>query len=108
AVPTRTTGPWVETAIDVLVGTGGALLGAALLAGALWFVLPNRRRARQRREALARLRSPDPGPPPADDVVQELLSPWSGGAAVAIGVLAVTGLVAPSVLAAVRGDGGAV
>ena len=98
-------GPVGETAIDVLVGTGGALLGAALLAGALWFVLPNRRRARQRREALARLRSPDPGPPPVDDVVQELLSPWSGGAAVAIGVLAVTGLVAPSVLAGVRGDG---
>ncbi|QJW37885.1 hypothetical protein [Cellulosimicrobium protaetiae] len=98
-------GPVGETAIDVLVGVGGALVGAALLLGALWLVAPGARENRRRREALTALRSTGPSAPPCDDVLAELLAPWTGPTVLALVWLVGVGLTMPSVLAAVAGSG---
>ncbi|ARU51986.1 hypothetical protein CBR64_11355 [Cellulosimicrobium cellulans] len=103
--PDRYYGPVGEVSIDVLVGVGGALVGAALLVGAVWLLLPVSRQGRQRRAGLALLRSPEPSAPPADDVVRELLSPWSASTTVALVLLAGSGMLAPSVLASMSGGG---
>ncbi len=92
-------GPVGEVSIDVLVGVGGGLVGATLLLGAVWLLLPVPRDGRRRRAGLALLRSPEPSAPPADDVVRELLSPWSASTTVALVLLAGSGMLAPSVLA---------
>ncbi|WP_264029495.1 hypothetical protein [Cellulosimicrobium sp. SH8] len=103
--PDRHFGPVGEVSIDVLVGVGGALVGAALLLGAVWLLLPVSRHGRQRRAGLVLLRSPEPSAPPADDVVRELLSPWSASTTVALVLLAGSGMLAPSVLAGLAGGG---
>lgn len=103
--PDRYYGPVGEVSIDVLVGVGGALVGAALLLGAVWLLLPVSRQGRQRRAGLALLRSPEPSAPPADDVVRELLSPWSASTTFALVLLAGSGMLAPSVLAGLAGGG---
>ncbi|UKJ63643.1 hypothetical protein H1Q78_18855 [Cellulosimicrobium cellulans] len=98
-------GPVGETSIDVLVGVGGVLVGGALLVGAAWLLLPGSRR--ERRAALDLLRSPAGSAPPPDDVVRELLSPWSPPVSLALAWLVGAGLVAPSVLAGLAGAGAA-
>lgn len=103
--PDRYFGPVGEASIDVLVGVGGALVGAALLLGAVWLLLPVSRQGRQRRAGLALLRSLEPSAPPADDVVRELLSPWSASTTVALVLLAGSGMLTPSVLAGLAGGG---
>ncbi|MGB2557006.1 hypothetical protein [Cellulosimicrobium cellulans] len=103
--PDRHYGPVGEVSIDVLVGVGGGLVGAALLLGAVWLLLPVPRHGRRRRVGLALLRSPEPSAPPADDVVRELLSPWSASTTVALVLLAGSGMLAPSVLAGLAGGG---
>jgi hypothetical protein len=100
-------GPVGEVSIDVLVGLGGALVGGALLVGAAWLLLPGSRRGRERRAALDLLRSPAGSAPPPDDVVRELLSPWSPPVTLALAWLVGAGLVAPSVLAGLAGAGAA-
>ncbi|WP_426310737.1 hypothetical protein [Cellulosimicrobium sp. E-16] len=103
--PDRHFGPVGEVSIDVLVGVGGALVGAALLLGAVWLLLPVSRQGGRRRAGLALLRSTEPSAPPADDVVRELLSPWSASTTVALVLLAGSGMLAPSVLAGLAGGG---
>lgn len=103
--PDRYYGPVGEVSIDVLVGVGGALVGTALLLGTTWLLLPVSRQGRRRRAGLALLRSPEPSAPPADDVVRELLSPWSASTTLALALLAGSGLLAPSVLAGLAGGG---
>jgi len=103
--PDRYYGPVGEVSIDVLVGVGGALVGTALLLGAVWVLLPVSGEERRRRAARAALRSPEPSAPPADDVVRELLSPWSAPATLALVLLVGCGLLAPSVLAGLAGGG---
>ncbi|WP_353707505.1 hypothetical protein ABRQ22_16505 [Cellulosimicrobium sp. ES-005] len=103
--PDRHYGPVGEVSIDVLVGVGGTLVGATLLLGATWLLLPVSRQGRQRRAGLALLRSPEPSAPPADDVVRELLSPWSASTTFALVLLAGSGMLVPSVLAGLAGSG---
>ncbi|WP_435738376.1 hypothetical protein V5D56_07235 [Cellulosimicrobium sp. PMB13] len=107
--PDRYYGPVGETAIDVLVGAGAVLVGSALLLGAAWLAGPGLRQDRRRRDALAALGSPDGFPtastPPADDVVEELLAPWTVPATLALVWLVGVGLVAPSLLAGAAGEG---
>jgi hypothetical protein len=94
-----------ETAIDVLVGLGATLVGAALVLGVAWLLLPAVRTSRRLREALARLRDPGPSEPPDDEVLDELLAPWTTSATLAIVWLGGVGLVTPSVLAGLAGVG---
>jgi hypothetical protein len=103
--PDRHFGPVGEVSIDVLVGVGGALVGAALLLGAVWLLLPVSRQGRQRRAGLTLLRSPEPSVSPADDIVREILSPWSPPTTFALVLLAGSGMLAPSVLAGLTGGG---
>lgn len=102
--PRRFYGPFGETSVDLLVGGGAALLGAALLAGALLLVRSVVRGVRDRRALRARLDAAAVEPL-TDEQARDALAAWSPGGALALLALVPVGVLAPSVLAAWAGGG---
>ncbi|WP_251152517.1 hypothetical protein [Cellulosimicrobium sp. Marseille-Q4280] len=103
--PRRYYGPAGETAIDVLVGVGGALVAAALLALVLWLAATVVRAAHHERRVRAALRVEPPTRTLPDAVVLDVAhAQHSAAGRAAIGWIALLGLVSPVAVAAVSGS----
>jgi len=105
--PRRYYGPFGEASVDVLVGVGAALVGAALLAGALLLVRSVARGARDRRRLRARLHD-ETVVRLTDAQARDALGAWSPAASAAILALVTVGVLGPSLVAAWTGAGAGV
>ena len=105
--PRRYYGPFGEASVDVLVGVGAALVGAALLAGALLLVHSVARGARDRRRLRARLHD-ETVVRLTDAQARDALGAWSPAASAAILALVTVGVLGPSLVAAWTGAGAGV